>query len=946
MNGARRGSATLGVMSPSGRSLPPKGAALLAAGAMLLGCGSQTSPGVSSSGGLGGSTGAPADGGTATGGTSGTSPARGAGAFGANQGGTTGGGGAGAGAAGGAGPAAGGVGAGTGGLAAEGGSGAAPAAGASGSAGVAGAPPLPPVPPSIKIDLDVAGRPTQEVTDPAYASWVPEQAPSISASFEGIAFTFETVGSGSALKGDWYKAGIQAPSYARLVGDGLTVDGGDPGAAIKLTISGLSAGSHTLLTYHNVTQSPDSNTFAPVNISVNGVSVTTGLVPSVRALATADATSSYLTFDAMEGQPVEVLFAAQLMSGASNENLMINGFEVDTPNAAFQAKKPMPQDGNEHVDADDGNLVLSFTAAKDAVSHDVFFGEDLPTVFFADHGSSAFRGNQSTTSFPASGLYSMKTYFWRIDEVGGGGVVTKGNVWYFRPRQLAFPGAEGYGRFARGGRGGAVVHVTNLDDSGPGSLREAIEHDIGPRTVVFDVGGIIALGSRLTLSSKYVTVAGQTAPGKGIVIRSAPFGTSGSVDSVIRHLRVRLGGGPTFDGMGMAGSDHAIIDHCSISWTIDEAFSSRNAHNITLQRTLISEALNIAGHQNYPAGTAHGYAASISGDTGSFHHNLLAHCEGRNWSLAGGLDGNGDYSGRLDIFDNVVYNWGGRSTDGGAHEVNFVNNYYRPGAATSIFVALNAQYDNFPGTQQYFFSGNVMPGYFDENSQLTGRTYAGTPQGYSPWVSSSFFPSYAALETAGNAFKSVLSDVGCTEPVFDDHDVRIVNETLNGTTTYKGSVSGKPGLPDNEKDVGGYESYPTTNREAGFDTDGDGLPDFWETAKGTNPASPASDFSDANADPDGDGFTNLDEYLDWLSKPHFLATMGTPVTIDLKKLFAGFVSSPTYSATGAVGGTVNVSGQTATFTPSGCGFGSVSLGVRDGAGTRMSKEAVFFVSGC
>src|SRR5690606_688528 len=135
---------------------------------------------------------------------------------------------------------------------------------------------------------------------------------------------------------------------------------------------------------------------------------------------------------------------------------------------------------------------------------------------------------------------------------------------------------------------------------------------------------------------------GQTAPGKGILIRGAPFGMSGAQDAVIRFVRVRLGAGPTFDGMGMAGSDHCIIDHASISWTIDEAFSSRSARNITLQRTLISECLNVAGHQNYDPGTEHGYAASISGDVGSCHHSLLAHCAGRNWSLAGGLDGNGD----------------------------------------------------------------------------------------------------------------------------------------------------------------------------------------------------------------------------------------------------------------------------------------------------------------
>ena len=140
--------------------------------------------------------------------------------------------------------------------------------------------------------------------------------------------------------------------------------------------------------------------------------------------------------------------------------------------------------------------------------------------------------------------------------------------------------------------------------------------------------------------------------------------------------------------------------------------------NITLQRTLISEALNIAGHPNYPEGTKHGYAGSIGGDVGSFHHNLLAHCEGRNWSLAGGLDGDAFYAGRLDIRNNVVYNWGHRATDGGSKEVNFVGNYYKPGAATDQFYALIIDHEGTGlGTQRGYFSGNVMPGYFDESNQ-------------------------------------------------------------------------------------------------------------------------------------------------------------------------------------------------------------------------------------
>ena len=170
------------------------------------------------------------------------------------------------------------------------------------------------------------------------------------------------------------------------------------------------------------------------------------------------------------------------------------------------------------------------------------------------------------------------------------------------PRQLALPSGEGLGRFARGGRGGKVVHVTNLNDLGQGSLRAAVDDVLGPRTVVFDVGGVVALTAPLIVSQNYITFAGQTAPGKGIVIRGAPFATSGARDVVMRSVRVRVGGDRTFDGVGLGGSDHCIINHSSISWTVSHAFSSPNAKNITLQRSLISECLNVAGHPGLSGG--------------------------------------------------------------------------------------------------------------------------------------------------------------------------------------------------------------------------------------------------------------------------------------------------------------------------------------------------------
>ena len=447
-------------------------------------------------------------------------------------------------------------------------------------------------------------------------------------------------------------------------------------------------------------------------------------------------------------------------------------------------------------------------------------------------------------------------------------------------RPFAFPSAEGYGRFALGGRGGRVIAVTNLADSGPGSLRAAVEAE-GPRTVVFNVSGLITLESKLVIrrTNSNLTIAGQTAPGKGICVRKFNLGMLGATNVIVRYLRVRPGNisGATLDGMGMASSDHCIIDHCSISWTLDEAFSSRGARNITLQRTLISEALNEAGHKKYPPGTQHGYAASIGGDIGSFHHNLLVHCAGRNWSLAGGLDKQGFYTGRLDIRNNVVYNWKHRATDGGAHEVNFVNNYYQPGPATRTFHALNAQYGGFKGSQRYHIAGNVMAGHFGATNQAAGRiatTERGgrLPTDYSPWAETPFFDSHVTTHSAPEAYENVLANVGCNFPVLDEHDRRVIAEVRAGTAKFKGSKTGLPGLPDSQDDVGGWEQYPEERRPANWDTDHDGMPDEWERHAGLNPSDPR----DGNLDRNGDGYTNLEKYLNSLVGEYSLTPSKSP----------------------------------------------------------------------
>ncbi|MES2921814.1 MAG: hypothetical protein V4819_09710 [Verrucomicrobiota bacterium] len=436
----------------------------------------------------------------------------------------------------------------------------------------------------------------------------------------------------------------------------------------------------------------------------------------------------------------------------------------------------------------------------------------------------------------------------------------------------AFPGAEGYGRLAKGGRGGRVIAVTNLDDDGPGSLRAAVEAT-GPRTVVFNIGGTIRLKKKLVIKKDngQLTIAGQSAPGKGIMVRDYTFGMMGADDVILRFIRTRVGtaSGDTMDGMGMSGgANNCIYDHCSISWTMDEAFSSRGAKNITLQRTLISEALNVAGHRKYEAGKGHGFAASINGEIGSFHHNLLAHCAGRNWSMAGGMTKTKPVRtvGDLDLLNNVVYNWVHRTTDGEIHQVNFVNNYYKPGPATKKKTAMTIEfYETLDDTTaKYYISGNVMPGVFGANEVKKSYEIKEQPkQKYEFIVDKPLWEFHVKIQPAEEAYENVLNNVGCNVPALDDHDKRIIEEVRKGTTTYKGSKTGLPGIIDNESDAGGYEEFPVISRPADWDADGDGLPDAWEKAHHLNP----SDKADGNkTNLSAEGYTNLEMYLHELAR--------------------------------------------------------------------------------
>lgn len=638
-----------------------------------------------------------------------------------------------------------------------------------------------------------------------------------------------------------------------------------------------------------------------------------------------------MTVEEMQGDDFVTLLNAnsEAIAGAcrwqKSDATPIHNYAVKTDEeggveVSAQATDPVPADGDTHADMDGDTPVLRWTAALDGktVRQYLYFGTNVDAVDNATTGDAIATLATETNYSLDSKLSPLTTYFWRVDREDADGKVTKGEVWSFVPRHLAFPGAEGYGRFARGGRGGKVVWVTNLNNSGEGSLRWALTNKQGPRTVMFKVSGIIDMNFQQCVTDDNITIAAQSAPGKGICIKHSDIGVKS--DCVVRFLRARRGLGTpddTGNAIGTTYSDNTILDHVTASWGTDETFSSRGSYNISFQRCMISEALGIAGHRNYAAGTNHGYAATIGGDIGSFHHNLLADCEGRNWSMGGGTNANGEYAGRLDIFNNVVYNWHKRTTDGGAHEVNFVGNYYKCGAANALNVLFSLDIEgNLKGTQSAYVSGNIrdnMDGTLSEdklNDTYRMNIRDGRPSvDWEYFVNAPFFPSYAKIETAQEAYKSVLSDVGANQPVQDQTDLRIIGETLNRTYTYIGSKSGIKGEIDDEMDAGGFEEYPEMQWADNYDSDMDGLPDWWEEMRGLNALSPADDFSDSNADSDGDGYTELEHYLDFLAQPHVILAPGTQTTIDMKTLFAGYTNNPQFTAaSGSTSITATISG--------------------------------------
>ena len=729
----------------------------------------------------------------------------------------------------------------------------------------------------IRVDINKNDGRKASQSKNAY-NWILNENASDSYKVNGVTFKLSNGGSvgGNLSAVNNKKLQLQSMDYPRLNIDGAKIKDGDNGGVLKLEISGLSGGEHSLQMWHS---NVDGKTNSTLSISVNGKKVMSGVKCPTNVTNDNNAGISYVTWS---GSSVTILISPD---GNGTQNVAwLNAFELDGSDPINGVSKMSPGDQENHLNVEDG---LSWAAGKNAKSHNVYIGTSYDSVFKATTSSAEFMGNQTGTTYALDDSYSsLNTYYWRVDEVDSSGNTVKGAVYSFKVNRLAFPTAEGYGRFARGGRGGYVYHVTNLKDDGKeGSLRYGIETLKGARTIVFDVGGIIELNSKLTIPEDGgdLYVAGQTAPGDGICLTKWGFGMLGPEDVIIRDVRVRVGDrglsgqNDVSDGMGLTSANNSIIDHCSISWATDEGFSSRNAANITFQWNIIGESLHDSIHYgpNHQGTETHAFAASISGYKGSFHHNLLIDCTGRNWSLAGGMEQDAvHYGGACDIRNNVVYNWYDRTTDGGVQQLNFVNNYYKMGAVSKNIhiVSLDGNELGTSDMQKMYVSGNVMMG-TDGNYILKstddawskGKAKSGGKNSTDAdvKVTSPFFESYVNTQSAEDAYNDVIVMAGANAQGFDYIDSRYQKEVKNGTYTYTGSKQKLKGILDSQKDAGGY---PTSSNFKGGtapkDSDRDGISDAWESAHGLNP----NDASDgAIVTLSGDDYTNLEMYLNELA---------------------------------------------------------------------------------
>ncbi|UOQ46625.1 Ig-like domain-containing protein [Gracilibacillus caseinilyticus] len=418
---------------------------------------------------------------------------------------------------------------------------------------------------------------------------------------------------------------------------------------------------------------------------------------------------------------------------------------------------------------------------------------------------------------------------------------------------LAFPGAEGGGKYTSGGRGYDVYEVTTTEDYGEGeaaisgSLRDAVSED--NRMIIFRVSGTIQLEQPLNIARKNITIAGQTAPGDGITVSGYGTNISNSENIIIRYMRFRPGSTnlhTEFDAFGGRDIKNAMIDHVSASWGIDEAFSFYRNENTTVQWSVISESLLISGHTK----GRHGYGGIWGGENATFVNNLLATHISRVPAL--GNTGNELHPvSHADIVNNVIYNWGFNSTYGGENQKNnIMNNFYKPGPATYDNVSqriISPGRDGQPGW--FYIADNVMAG----NKEVTENNMLGVEDikedvtfGEEPYPVAGH--DQLAIRSAETAYQEVLDKAGATLPKRDPVDARVVRDVRNGTGR----------IINNEWEVGGFPEMKSA--EAPVDSDHDGMPDKWEKDKGLNP-----DNSEDGKAITSSGYSNLELYLNSLA---------------------------------------------------------------------------------
>ena len=439
---------------------------------------------------------------------------------------------------------------------------------------------------------------------------------------------------------------------------------------------------------------------------------------------------------------------------------------------------------------------------------------------------------------------------------------------------IAFPGAEGYGKFTTGGRGGQVVVVTNLLDKGPGSFRDAADMKV-PRIIVFAVAGTIHLESKLNIRAN-ATIAGQTAPGDGICLADAPVSLAGD-NIIVRYLRFRLGdrfqnagmvdGSGSDDAFGASGRKHIIIDHCTMSWSTDESFSVYSGDSTTLQWNLISEPLNYSYH--FETGDKdfehHGYGGIWGGMHLSAHHNLFAHCLSRTPRFNGIRNTPSEF---VDFRNNVIYNWGHNNAYAGEGGIyNMVNNYYKPGPGTTKNVRsriVNPLHllPKIP-YGKYYVSGNFVEGAAEVSSNNSLGVHlpkdATEEDKKNTLVASAFPAEVLSTESATQAYASVLKQAGASFRR-DTLDARIIEDVRNGRGKFIDVQGGYPHGTPYEQTVKAWPSLASGALPT--DTDQDGMPDQWEEKNKLDKQNPR----DAAGQTLHPFYTNLEVYINSLVK--------------------------------------------------------------------------------